>query len=98
MSNIDMKGVNKLNPETLNEIFNRVIKHLHENDFSREEIQKRIDNYSDEQGNLDLYSMFALLASESRSYTELMLFNVLNILYSEGYIASTKRSDDNPNE
>lgn len=83
-----------MDQEQLSKVFDDVIDNLYENDFSQEEFQKRVDEHSNEDGKLDLYQMFKLMNQESKAYSELLLFDVLNRLRADGYIASPNSVDD----
>ncbi|WP_453992173.1 hypothetical protein [Bacillus nitroreducens] len=80
--------------QQLADIFETVIRKLREKDFSREEFEERLSQYSNADGKVELHQMSAFLVNESRLYTELLLFDVLNKLRSEGYIISTNRSEE----
>lgn len=48
--------------------------------YSQENIQKRITEHKDENGNLDIYSALNLVMEENRHFTALLLAHVLSEL------------------
>lgn len=81
--------------DELADIFEKVSANVRENDFSKEELTKRIESCSGEQGHLDLYQYGVYIINEAFTYTDLLVFDMFNSLRSKGYIVSTTLSEDN---
>lgn len=70
----------------LEQLINRVEKNILEKDFSEENRLKRVSQYSDENGKVDLYETAAYAQEESRLYAKFLLADTLNELRKEGYL------------
>ena len=72
-----MEGGEFVNQEQLNEIFKEVYSHLIETNFSKEEILKRMKEFSTEDNNIDNISLAQFFFFENMEFTQLYINEVL---------------------
>lgn len=87
-----------MNQNQLEEIVTKVIDNLKSKDFSQDEFMERVKEHSNENGKLDLYQLTGLILHESRLYSELLLFDVLNELRDKGVIVLPNTSAESSTE
>nr|WP_302887358.1 hypothetical protein [uncultured Romboutsia sp.] len=66
-----------MNQEQLNEIFKEVYSHLIETNFSKEEILKRMKEFSTEDNTIDNISLAQFFFFENMEFTQLYINEVL---------------------
>ena len=66
-----------MNQEQLNEIFKEVYSHLIETNFSKEEILKRMKEFSNEDNTIDNISLAQFFFFENMEFTQLYINEVL---------------------
>lgn len=66
-----------MNQEQLNEIFKEVYSHLIETNFSKEEILKRMKEFSAEDNTIDNISLAQFFFFENMEFTQLYINEVL---------------------
>ena len=81
--------------EQLVEIFEQVIDNLRDKDFSSDEFMKRLKKISDENGKIELTEAMGFMLGESKSYSELLVFDLFNKLRVLGAITLPNSTDDN---
>ena len=72
-----MEGGEFVNQEQLNEIFKEVYSHLIETNFSKEEILKRMKEFSTEDNTIDNISLAQFFLFENMEFTQLYINEVL---------------------
>jgi hypothetical protein len=72
-----MEGGEFVNQEQLNEIFKEVYSHLIETNFSKEEILKRMKEFSTEDNTIDNISLAQFFFFENMEFTQLYINEVL---------------------
>ena len=72
-----MEGGEFVNQEQLNEIFKEVYSHLIETNFSKEEILKRMKEFSTEDNTIDNISLAQFYFFENMEFTQLYINEVL---------------------
>lgn len=80
--------------KNLNKLLDDVVENLKKTEFNEESLQKRVDEYSDENGNLSLYDMVGYLNNEAHHYTNFLLRETLLKLASEGYLLKPEKQSD----
>ena len=72
-----MEGGEFVNQEQLNDIFKEVYSHLIETNFSKEEILKRMKEFSTEDNTIDNISLAQFFFFENMEFTQLYINEVL---------------------
>lgn len=72
-----MEGGEFVNQEQLNEIFKEVYSHLIETNFSKEEILKRMKEFSTKDNTIDNISLAQFFFFENMEFTQLYINEVL---------------------
>ena len=72
-----MEGGEFVNQEQLNEIFKEVYSHLIETNFSKEEILKRMKEFSTEDNTIDNISLAQFFFFENMEFTQFYINEVL---------------------
>lgn len=71
----------KISQQDLDNAYEKVFNEVNQKIFNIEKVQKRIEKFSNDDGNMDLYAATAYVMDESRIYTEAMIYNLFKELF-----------------
>lgn len=82
-----------MDADKLEEMIGEINKDIYANDLTAKKLEERVSDYTDKNGNMDLYATLKWALQESRDYTTIFAHDLVLRLAHEGYLVDPSKHE-----